>query len=118
MCFGEGKYPEMRQYMYLHAGVYRLSFRRLGVNTMSFNLYEVPTLTKEAFKDVMTLRSNRVRTPAVFSYNHLAAPGNHFVTQTVLVEKEGWHVLYIATPNHAPKSWDRIWNLKLEKLTP
>lgn len=118
MCFGEGKYPEMRQYMYLHAGVYRLSFRRLGVNTMSFNLYEVPTLTKEAFKDVMTLRSNRVRTPAVFSYNHLAAPGTHFVTQTVLVEKEGWHVLYIATPNHAPKSWDRIWNLKLEKLTP
>ena len=117
MCFGDGKYPEMRQYMYLPAGVYRLSFRRRGVNTMSFNLYEVPNLHKGAFKDVMTLRSYRVKTPAHFSYNHLPAPGEHKVKQTVLINKEGWYCLYIATPSRIPKSWDRLMNIKLEKLT-
>ena len=69
-----GKYPEIRQYIYLPAGIYRLSFQRMGVNTMNFNLYEIPNLTKEAFSDINTLRSFKVKSPAIFSYNHLPAP--------------------------------------------
>ena len=114
--FGPGKYPEIRQYMYLPAGVYRLSFQRMGVNVMNFNLYEVPGLTKEAFSDVMKLRSNKVKSPAIFSYNHLPVPGTQSVSQTLLVEKEAWYALLIATPSHLPHSWDRLINIKLEKL--
>ena len=116
--FGEGKYPEIRQYMYLPAGVYRFSFRRMGVNTMSFRMYEVPGLTKEAFSDTMKLRSFRVKSPAVYSHNHLPAPGTHSVSQTLLVEKSAWYVMMIATPSRVPNSWDRVMNVKLEKLTP
>lgn len=116
--FGEGKYPEIRQYMYLPAGVYRFSFRRLGVNTMNFKLYEVPGLNESAFSDVMKLRSHKVKSPAVFSYNHLPASGSHFVKQILVVEKSAWYALFIATPSHLPRSWDRIWDVKLEKLTP
>ena len=116
--FGEGKYPEIRQYMYLPAGVYRLSFRRLGVNIMDFRLYEIPGLNKEAFSDVKKLRSYKVKSPAVFSYNHLPAPGNHHVKQMLVVEKSAWYALFIATTNRVPNSWDRIWDVRLEKLTP
>ena len=114
--FGPGKYPEIRQYMYLPAGVYRLSFQRMGVNTMNFNLYEVPGLNKEAFSDVMKLRSYKVKSPAIFSYNHLPSPGTQSVSQTLLVEKEAWYALLIATPSHLPHSWDRLINIRLEKL--
>ena len=116
--FGEGQYPEIRQYMYLPAGVYRLSFRRLGVNIMDFRLYEIPGLNREAFSDVKKLRSYKVKSPAVFSYNHLPAPGNHHVKQMLVVEKSAWYALFIATTNRVPNSWDRIWDVRLEKLTP
>lgn len=118
MCFGDGKYPEMRQYMYLHAGVYRFSCRRMGVNTMSFNLYVVPNLHKGAFKDVMTLRSYRVRTPAIFSFNNLPASGIQSVRKSVVIENEGWYCLYIATPTRTPNTWDSLMDVKMEKLTP
>ena len=83
---------------------------------MSFNLYEVPNLHKGAFKDLMTLRSYRVRTPALFSCNNLPAEGVSSVKQTVLIDKEGWYVLYIATPTRTPKSWDYLMDVKMEKL--
>ena len=114
--FGDGKYPEVRQYIYLPAGVYRFSFRRLGVNAMNFMLYEVPGLSQEAFSDIMKLRSYKVKSPAIFSYNHLPAPGNHHVRQTLVIENSAWYVLMIATPVRVPKSWDRLWDIKLEKL--
>ncbi|MBO5793109.1 MAG: DUF4838 domain-containing protein [Lentisphaeria bacterium] len=114
--FGDGKYPEVRQYMFLPAGVYRFSFRRLGVNAMNFMLYEVPELNKEAFSDIMKLRSYRVKSPAVFSYNHLPAPGNHHVKQSVVIERSAWYVMMIATPLRVPGSWDRLWDVRLEKL--
>jgi hypothetical protein len=115
--FGMGKYPEIRQYIYLPAGIYRLSFQLMGVNTMNFNLYEIPNLTKEAFSDINTLRSFKVKSPAIFSYNHLPAPKTQAVAQTLIIEKEAWYSLFIATPSRRPHSWDRLMNIKLEKLT-
>ena len=116
LCFGDGKYPEVRTYMYLTKGVYRFSFNKEGENTMSFNLYIVPNMHKGAFKDVKTLRSFKVRTPAIFSFNHLPVSGISTVKQTVLIENEGWHCMLIATPSHTPKTWDQLWNVKMEKL--
>ena len=63
-----------------------------------------------------TLRSFKVRTPAIFSFNHLPVSGISTVKQTVLIENEGWHCMLIATPSHAPKTWDQLWNVKMEKL--
>lgn len=115
--FGMGRYPEIRQYIYLPAGIYRFSFQRMGVNTMNFNLYEIPNLNKAAFSTVETLRSYKVKSPAIFSYNHLPAPKTQGVSQTLIIEKEAWYALFIATPSRLPNSWDRLMNVKLEKLT-
>ena len=114
--FGMGRYPEIRQYIYLPAGIYRLSFQRMGVNTMNFNLYEIPNLNQGAFSDIAKLRSFKVKSPAVFSYNHLPAPKTQAVSQTLIIEKEAWYSLFIATPSRLPNSWDRLMNIKLEKL--
>ena len=114
--FGMGRYPEIRQYIYLPAGIYRLSFQRMGVNTMNFNLYEIPNLNREAFSDIAKLRSFKVKSPAIFSYNHLPAPKTQAVSQTLIIEKEAWYSLFIATPSRLPNSWDRLMNIKLEKL--
>ena len=84
---------------------------------MNFNLYEIPNLTKEAFSDINTLRSFKVKSPAIFSYNHLPAPKTQAVAQTLIIEKEAWYSLFIATPSRRPHSWDRLMNIKLEKLT-
>ena len=83
---------------------------------MNFMLYEVPGLSQESFSDIMKLRSFKVKSPAIFSYNHLPAPGNHHVKQTLVIENSAWYVLMIATPVRVPKSWDRLWDVKLEKL--
>ena len=118
LCFGEGKYPEIRQFIYLPAGVYRFSFRRTGESVFSFNMYEVPTFTKDAFKSVMTLRSHRIKSPAVFSCNHQPGAGVRSFSQLVLVEKSAWYVFMIATHSRVPNTWDHLMDVKLEKLIP
>ena len=118
LCFGEGKYPEIRQFIYLPAGVYRFSFRRTGNSIFSFNMYEVPTLNKAAFSSPLSLRSHRIKTPAVYSCNHQPGEGIRNFSQLVLVEKSSWYVLMVATHSRVPDTWDHLMDVKLEKLIP
>ena len=117
--FGMGKYPEVRTFMYLTAGTYRFSFTYRGVNGIYFNMYRVPTLTKEGFKDVMTLRSHKVRTPAVFSLRHTPSTTEaQKVSRIVVVETSCWYSMLVATPSKTNGPWDYLMDVKMEKLIP
>lgn len=116
--FGQGKYPEVRTFLYLPAGVYRFSFTYKGVNEIYFNMYEVPTMTKDAFSSIMKLRSHKVRTPAVFGLRHdPVSPEAVTTTRIVMVEKTAWYSMLVATPSKKNGPWDYLMDVKMEFLT-
>ena len=115
LCFGRGKYPEIRQYMYLPAGIYRLSARRAAGGTMNFSVYEAGNLKKEFLKDTNALRRMRF-TELLLSYNHMPGKGNQTVSQLVTVKKSGYHAILIAVPNHKSERYARLMDVKMELL--
>ena len=115
LCFGQGKYPEVRQYMYLPEGIYRFSARRAGGGTMNFSIYEAGNFKKEYLEDHGKLRNMRF-TDLVLSYNHLPGPGTQTVSQMVTIKKSGYHAILIAVPNHKSKHYARLMDVKLELL--
>ena len=117
--FGTGKYPELRTFFYLPAGVYRFSFSYQGSNPIYFNMYESPRMKKEFFGDMMKMRSCGVKSPAVFSYRHdPSSTGIQKANQIVVVEKDSWYVLLVATPSKPNGPWDYLMDVKMEKLIP
>ena len=116
LCFGNGKYPEVRQYMYLPAGIYRLSARRSGGGgVMNFSLYEAGNFKEEFLSDTEKLRAMRF-TGLRFSYNHRSGRGKENISQLVTVSKSGYYALLIAVPDHTSKRYTRLMDVRLDQL--
>ncbi|MBO4646847.1 MAG: DUF4838 domain-containing protein [Lentisphaeria bacterium] len=114
---GEGKYPEIRQYVYLPAGVYRFSANCLAFrNSINFSLYQVPNFDPAALKDLELLRKQRFRTPELISFSCKPAPGNLTVKQVITIPTDSWYALLISMNNQPKHAWNRLWGVKLEKL--
>ena len=114
---GEGKYPEIRQYVHLSAGVYRFSAHCLAFrNPINFSLYQVPNFDPAALKDVELLRKQRFRTPELISFSCKPAPGQLTVKQVITIPADSWYALLISMNNQPKDAWNRLWGVKLEKL--
>ena len=114
---GAGKYPEIRQYVYLPAGVYRFTARcrttRIPIN---FNLYQIPEFDPAALKDLDLLRKQRFRTPELVHFSCKPAPGELTVKQVITVPADSWYALLIYMKEQPKNAWCRLWGVKLEKL--
>jgi len=114
---GEGKYPEIRHYVYLPAGVYRFSAHCLAFrNSINFSLYQVPNFDPAALKDIELLRKQRFRTPELIGFSCKPAPGQLTVKQVITIPTDSWYALLISMNNQPKDAWNRLWGVKLEKL--
>ena len=114
---GAGKYPEIRQYVYLPAGVYRFSARcRTTRIPIHFKLYQIPEFDPAALKDLNQLRKQRFRTPELVHFSCKPAPGELPVKQVITVPADSWYVLLIYMKEQPKNAWCRLWGVKLEKL--
>ena len=114
---GEGKYPELRHYVYLPAGVYRFSATCLTIrNPIHFSFYQVPNFDPKALKDVELLRKQKFRTPELVNFTCKPAPGILPVKQVINIPADSWYVLMISMNNQPKDAWNRLWGLKLVKL--
>ncbi len=113
---GQGKYPELRQYMRLTKGAYRFSFYCRPNNLLRFSFYEIPNFNPEALKDIAMLRTQRFRTPEFASFNCHKAAGVVRFERIIMVPADNWYALLIASPDTKPGTWSRIWGLRLEKM--
>ncbi len=116
LAIGQGKYPELRQYMKLTAGAYRFSFSCRPNNLLRFSFYEVPDFNPAALKDISMLRTQRLKTPEFASFNCHKARGVVQFSRIIIVPADSWYALLIASPNTTPGTWSRLWGIKLEKL--
>ena len=116
LCIGQGKHPELRQYMKLPAGAYRFSFAGRPNNLLAFYFYEVPNFKEEYLKDIEKLREQKFRLPEFLSFTCHKAAGVLYFSRIIIIPKEGWYALLISSPMTNPGTWSRIWGLKLEKL--
>jgi hypothetical protein len=113
---GQGKYPELRQYMRLTKGAYRFSFYCRPNNLLRFSFYEIPNFNPEALKDIAMLRTQRFRTPEFASFNCHKAAGVVKFERIIMVPADNWYALLIASPDTKPGTWSRIWGLRFEKM--
>ncbi|MBQ9336001.1 MAG: DUF4838 domain-containing protein [Lentisphaeria bacterium] len=114
---GEGKYPEIRQYVYLPAGVYRFTAHCLAArNPITFNLYQVPNFDPAALKDLELLRKQRFRMPELIGFSCKPALGQLTVKHVITIPADSWYALLISVNNQPKDAWNRIWGVKLEKL--
>ena len=117
LCIGAGKYPEIRQYVYLTAGVYRFSASCMAFRLpVSFSFYQVPEFDPAALKDTELLRKQRLRTPELVNFTCKPAPGILPVKQVINIPADSWYVLMISMNNQPKDAWNRLWGLKLVKL--
>ena len=114
LAIGQGKYPEIRQYVKLTKGAYRFSFSCRPNNLLRFSFYEIPG-SKE-LKSVPEVRKLPFRTPEFISFNCHKAAGVVKFSRMIVVPSDNWYALLIASPNTKPGTWSRLWGLKLEKL--
>jgi|GEM_PF-872474 len=114
---GEGKYPEIRQYVYLPAGVYRFTARcRTTKTPIYFKIYQSPEFNPAALKDLALLRKQPLRTPELINFTCKPAPGELTVKQVIKIPADSWYMLMIYMHDQPKNAWCRLWGLKLEKL--
>ena len=117
LCIGEGKYPEIRQYVFLPAGAYRLSASCMSwFLPISFSIYQIPEFDPAALKDTELLRKQRFRMPELVNITCKPAPGVLRMKQVINIPADSWYVLMISMNNQPKDAWCRLWGLKLEKL--
>ena len=114
LAIGQGKCPELRQYMKLEKGLYRFSFSCRPNNLLSFSFNEIAD--SKGVSDVSGLLSKALVTPELVSFNCHKARGVVSFSRIIVVPADNWYALRITSPNTTPGTWSRLWAVKLEKL--
>ena len=116
LAIGQGKNPELRQYLKLTKGAYRFSFSCRPNNTLVFSFYEVPNFDPAALKNIALLRTQKFSTPEFTSFSCHKAAGVVNFSRIIIVPADNWYALLVASPDTKPGTWSRLWGLRLEKL--
>jgi hypothetical protein len=114
LAIGQGKCPEVRQYMKLEKGLYRFSFSCRPNNLLSFSFNEIAD--SKGVSDAAGLLSKALVTPEVVSFNCHKARGVVTFSRIIVIPADNWYALRITSPNTTPGTWSRLWAMKLEKL--
>lgn len=116
LVFGEGKNPEVRQYMKLPAGIYKFSFSCRPNSSLRFAFSEVPDLQPHDLNNIVMLRARKLSTPEFAVFDCHKAAGVLQFSRIIVISKESWYALQMAAPNSKPGTWSRVWGVRLDKL--
>ena len=116
LAIGQGKNPELRQYMRLAAGTYRFSFSCRPNNQLRFAFLEFPEFDPAALSDLSLLRKQKFTTPEFAVFDCHKAGGVLNFSRIIIIPRESWFALQISSPNTTAGTWSRLWGVRLEKL--
>ena len=114
LAIGQGKCPEVRQYMKLSKGLYRFSFSCRPNNLLSFSFNEVTD--SKGVSTVSELLPKALVNPELVSFNCHKARGVVSFSRIIVIPADNWYALRVTSPNTKPGTWSRLWAMKLEKL--